>query len=88
MTNQENSVPQNEEEAFVEYYNNLSKYIAEKLKEVTEKDRLSVLKILNPSDLSLMNLHLLSLKNEDYEICDVAITLLNERGINFNSEKW
>ena len=89
MSNYKDFLPQNEEERlWVENYNNLSKYISDKLKGVDEKDRLAVLKASNPSDLSLMNLFLLSLKNEDYEICEIANRLLKERGLEFKTDKW
>lgn len=73
--------PQGEEERlWVEQYNNLSKYISEKIRGLDEKDRLSVLRDLNQTDLSLMNLYLQALKKEDYETCVVAKALLLERG--------
>ena len=86
MSNYKDFVPQSEEERqWVENYNNLSKCISDKLKGVDEKDRFTVLKELAPSNLSLMNLLLLSLKNEDYEICEVVNRLLNERGVEYKS---
>ena len=89
MSNYKDFVPQSEEERqWVENCNNLSKYISDKLKGVDEKDRFTVLKESDPSNLSLMNLLLLSLKNEDYEICEVVNRLLNERGVEFKSDKW
>ena len=89
MSNYKNFFPQSEEESqWVENYNNLSKYISDRLKEVDEKDRFTVLKETNPSDLSLMSLFLQSLKNEDYEICEVVDRLLKERGLEFKSDKW
>ncbi|MCX2679579.1 hypothetical protein OOZ15_06445 [Galbibacter sp. EGI 63066] len=60
----------------------------DKLKGVDKKDRFRALKASNPSDLSLMNLFLMSLKDEDYEICEVANRLLKERGLEFKSDKW
>ena len=82
-------VPQGEDERqFVEFYNNLSTFISDRIKKIDEKERFTVLKELNPSDLSLMNLFLLSLKNEDFEICEVANRLLKERGLEFKSDKW
>jgi|GEM_PF-3234416 len=89
MSNYKNFFPQSEEESqWVENYNNLSKYISDRLKGVDEKDRFTVLKETNLSDLSLMNLFLQSLKNEDYEICEIANRLLKERGLEFKSDKW
>jgi len=89
MSNYKDFVPQSEDEKqFVEFYNNLSKFISDRLKGVDEKERFTVLKESNPSDLSLMNLFILSLKNEDFEICEVANRLLKERGLEFNSDKW
>jgi hypothetical protein len=88
MSKYEDFQPANEEERqWVENYNNLSKYISDKLKGINKKDRLTALKAANPSDLSLMNLFLFSLRNEDYEICEVAKILLHERGLKFQSEK-
>ena len=81
MNSYENFQPKDEEERqWVEHYSNLSKYMSEKIRGLPEKDRLSVLKDLNPTDLSLMNLYLQALKKEDYETCIVAKTLLLERG--------
>jgi hypothetical protein len=81
MSNYDNFEPRDEEERqWVEYYNNLSKYISEKIRGLDEKDRLTVLTDLNPTDISLMNLFLQALKKEDYETCSVARTLLLERG--------
>ena len=89
MSNYKDFVPKSEDERqFVEFYNNLSMYISDRLKEVDEKERFTVLKEATPSDLSLMNLFLLSLKNEDYEICEVANRLLKERGLEFKTDKW
>lgn len=88
MNNFKDFAPENKEEAqWIENYNDLSKYISDGLKRVNENDRLSVLKSLNPSDLSLMNLFVLSLKNEEYEICEIANKLLKERGLEFKSDK-
>ena len=53
--------------------------MTEKIRSLKEEYRLPVLKGLNPSDLSLMNLYLQALKNEDYETCAVAKSLLIER---------
>lgn len=81
MDNYENFKPRDEEERqWVDHYNNLSKDISEKIRGLNEKDRLPVLKEINPTDLSLMNLYLQALKKEDYETCAVAKTLLLERG--------
>jgi len=89
MSKNKDFIPQSEEERkWIEIYNNLSVFISDKLKGVDENDRFTVLKELNPSDLSLMNLLLLSLKNEDYEICEVTNRVLKERGIEFKSDKW
>lgn len=59
MDNSQNFEPKDEEERqWVEHYNNLSKFISEKIRGLPEKDRLPVLKDLKPTDLSLMNLYL------------------------------
>jgi len=89
MSNYKEFLQQSEEERqWIENYNKLSKFISDKLKGVDEKDRFTVLKELNPSDLSLMNLFILSLKNEDYKICEIVDKLLKERGLEFKSDKW
>jgi succinate dehydrogenase flavin-adding protein (antitoxin of CptAB toxin-antitoxin module) len=81
MENYREFQPNNEEERkLVEMYNNLSQYISEKIRGLDEKDRLTVLRQLKQTDLSLMNLYLQALKKEDYETCAVAKTLLVERG--------
>lgn len=81
MINNEDFKPENEDElSWVEHYNNLSRLISEKIRGLDEKERLNVLKELNPTDLSLMNLYLQALKNEDYETCTVAKSVLIERG--------
>ena len=86
MDNYDNFQPKDEEERqWVEHYNNLSKSISEKIKGLNEKDRLTVLRDLRPTDLSLMNLYLQALKQEDYETCAVAKVVLVERGFNIPS---
>lgn len=85
MDNYENFQPKDEEERqWVEQYNNLSKFISEKIRGLNEKDRLTVLRELKPTDDSLMNLYLQALKKEDYETCGAAKALLLERGITPN----
>ncbi|WP_152267032.1 hypothetical protein [Agriterribacter humi] len=69
-----------EERRMEEKYNYLSRFMSEKLRELPEKDRVPVLRDLNPTDLSLMNLYLQALKKEDYETCAAARELLLERG--------
>ncbi|SDW46331.1 hypothetical protein SAMN05444410_10322 [Hydrobacter penzbergensis] len=76
-------IPENETERWwVENYNSLSKFISEKTKGGfnTKEERLAVLKDLKQTDLSLMNLYIQALLREDYETCDVAKLLLEERG--------
>ena len=81
MNNLDNFQPENEEEAeWIQHYNNLSSKLSEKIRGLNEKERVNVLKEINPTDLSLMNLYLQALKNEDYETCEAAKTLLVERG--------
>ena len=81
MKNNEEFQPDNENELiWTNYYNNFSRLISEKIRGLDEKERLNVLKELNPTDLSLMNLYLQALKNEDHETCAVAKSLLIERG--------
>ena len=76
-----NFQPQNEEEArWVAVYNHISQNTSKKLRELSEDKRLPDLKAADPSDLSLMNLYMQALKNEDFETCAVAKILLAERG--------
>ncbi|SFB80946.1 hypothetical protein SAMN04487891_102461 [Flagellimonas taeanensis] len=89
MSDYKDFVPKNAEEGqWVEKYNALSRYVSEKLKGIAKNDRLTALRASEPTDLSLMNLFLVSLKNEDYEICEVANQLLKERGLEFKSDTW
>lgn len=82
----ENFEPNTEDERrWVEKYNYLSRFMSEKLRSLPAKDRLPVLRELNPTDLSLMNLYLQALKKEDYESCATARDLLIERGYNIPS---
>ncbi len=81
MDNYHNYQPQNEEERqWVELYNTISQETSKKIKELNEEKRLPYLRASEPTDLSLMNLYLQALKNEDYETCAVAKALLIERG--------
>jgi hypothetical protein len=81
MGNYQNFQPKGgEERLWVEHYNNISKYISEKIRGLSEDKRLPYLRASEPTDLSLMNLYLQALKKEDYETCAVAKALLLERG--------
>ena len=81
MDNYEDFHPNSEEEKqWVERYDDLSQRISEAIRGLSEEKRLSYLRDVQPSDLSLMNLYLQALKMEDYETCGVAKTLLVERG--------
>lgn len=81
MDNYENFQPNSEEEKrLIELYNDISKYISERIKQFSEAERLPFLRAAKPTDLSLMNLYLQALKKEDYETCAVAKALLVERG--------
>ena len=81
MENYQSFQPKDEEERkWVEQYNNISKYISEKIRGLSEEKRLPYLRAVEFTDLSLMNLYLQALKNEDYETCIVAKALLLERG--------
>lgn len=77
----ENFQPNTEEERrWVEKYNYLSRFMSEKIRAMPKGERITVLRDINPTDLSLMNLYLQSLKKEDYESCAAARELLIERG--------
>lgn len=81
MDNHFNFQPNSEKEKeFAEYYNNLSAYISNAIRGLDEKERLATLRELTPTDASLMNLYLQAIKNEDYETCATAKTVLEERG--------
>ena len=83
----DNFKPKDEEERkWVEQYNKLSQEISEKIRGLNEKDRLAVLKDINPSSPSLMNLYFQSLKQEDYETSAVAKKLLLERGFEIPNQ--
>ncbi|NCU05119.1 MAG: hypothetical protein GXC73_14155 [Chitinophagaceae bacterium] len=83
MDSYENFQPNSEEERlWTEQYNGLSNYISERIRGLDQKERLPVLRSLEPTDLSLMNLYLQALKREDYETCVVAKELLLERGFS------
>lgn len=69
-----------EERQWVEHYNKLSKHMSAIIRSLDVKERLTVLRDANPTDLGLMNLYLQALKQEDYETCAVAEVLLIERG--------
>jgi hypothetical protein len=72
-------MPQNEDE-FEKVYRDLSKFISEKLRQLPEEMRLPELRAGNITDMQLMSLYNEALKNEDYETCIPAKTLLLERG--------
>lgn len=76
-----NFKPESEEEArWVAVYNHISMNTSKKLRELSEDKRLPYLRAPDPSDISLMNLYMQALKNEDFETCAVAKILLTERG--------
>jgi hypothetical protein len=77
-----------DEKTWEEQYLIQTQNISRWLKSVNKAQGLTELKSANPSDLSLMSLFVYSLKQEDYEICEIAHTLLKERGLEFQSDKW
>ena len=70
-----------EEQQWVERYNSISDSTSAQIKLLSKEQRLPFLREANPSDTSLINLYIRAFKNEDYETCEVAKSLLNERGI-------
>ena len=70
-----------EERRWIETYNSISAQISRQIREIDEEKRLLYLRETAPSDIQLMNLYLMGLKNEDYETCTPAKALLLERGI-------
>ena len=80
-------VPVNEEErVWVEACNATSKIVIETLKQEDEKNRFAILKSMNYADFSLMDIAIVSLKNKEYAIFEIANRLLKERGFEFNPE--
>ncbi len=81
MDNYENFQPNDiEEKQWVELYNRISKDTSEKIRALSENKSLPYLRASEPTDLSLMNLYLQALRNEDFETSLVAKALLEERG--------
>lgn len=79
--------PNNEEERqFYEVYSSLSIASSKMIRSLPKEHRLPALKETGPTDTSLMALYLWAMKNEDYETCDVAKALIEERGIPIT--KW
>ena len=77
-----NFQPNDEEERrWIESYTRITIYTSEKLRALSEEKRLPYLRVADPSDLSLMHLYLIAIKNDDHEISKVANALLLERGI-------
>ena len=82
LENYYNFQPNSEEERlFFEAHSNLSKTASKVIRSLPQEKRLSALKEINPSDISLMALYLWAMKQEDYETCEPAKVLLLERGI-------
>lgn len=81
MDSYEKFKPNSEEEAtWVETYNNISKWLSDRIRGLSEEKRLPYLREAGPSDLALINLYMQALKKEDYETCAAAKALLQERG--------
>jgi hypothetical protein len=82
-----NFKPLNEDERiWTEQYNAISQYISSKIRALkTKEERLFALKAADPGDFQLMNLYMIAYKSEDYETCEVAKILLEERGIKVPS---
>lgn len=71
--------PQNEEERqFVEHFNAEAAYLSERVRSYPKSERVPFLRL--QIDLIVMNIYLQALKNEDYETCEAAKTVLAERG--------
>ena len=69
-----------EERQFFEAHSGLSKATSKIIRSLQPEKGLAALKEANPSDISLMALYLWAMKQEDYETCAPAKTLLLERG--------
>lgn len=69
-----------EERKFYEAHSRLSIFASKLIRSLPKELRLSGLKNTKPTDTSLMALYLWALRKEDYETCEVAKTLLLERG--------
>jgi hypothetical protein len=75
-----------EERIFFEVHSGLSKATSKMLRSLPAESRLTALKEANPTDTSLLALYLWAMKQEDYETCEVAKALIEERGIPIT--KW
>jgi hypothetical protein len=75
-----------EERQFFEAHSSLSKATSKMIRSYPPENRLPALKEANPTDTSLLALYLWAMKQEDYETCEVAKALIEERGIPIT--KW
>jgi len=75
-----------EERQFIELHSALSKATSKMIRSLPSENRLPALKEANPSNTSLLALYLWAMKQEDYETCEVAKALIEEKGISIT--KW
>jgi hypothetical protein len=75
-----------EERQFIDTYSSLSKATSKIIRSLLPENRLAALREAKPSDTSLMSLYLWAMKQEDYETCAVAKSLIEEKGIPIT--KW
>ena len=80
-------IPNSDEERdLIEKYSNISKASSKMIRSLTKEKRLPALKDADPSDTSLLALYFYAMKQEDYETCDVAKALIEQRGMPVT--KW
>ena len=75
-----------EERQFLETYSSISITLSRLIRSLNPEDRLPALKQGEPTDASLLALYLSAMKQEDYETCNAAKSLIEERGIPVT--KW
>ncbi len=86
MTIEEFQPNSEEERLFIEAHSGLSKVISMMVRALPKENRVAAIKHGNPTDTSLLALYLWAMKQEDYETCEAAKALIEERGIPIT--KW
>jgi hypothetical protein len=75
-----------EERLFIEAHSSMSKVISMVVRTLPKENRVAAINHGNPSDTTLLALYLWAMKQEDYETCEAAKVLIEERGIPIT--KW
>ncbi len=85
--NIEDYKPNSEEQRFfIREHSELSEMTSKIIRAVHSEKRLMALREINPTDTSLLALYLYAIQEKDYETCEVAKILIEERGIDV--AKW